>query len=212
MLMALFISIFNDVDYQALSPSSFTHDSYFTIEEGESPDYRETFGAHTAAGMQKSCVSQTFTLNGKAVIYGDNKTRQGGYWFVNGESKKHSELTETQFVFTSDSKIICPYNGTLHSSSKTSDGLSMEIDFNFNNNMYRMQIKNMERWWCCDGKVEHDGTDQLGKPVWIHTCAELKGTSLKQGVYLGRAIANTTTIDILDKSGNKVDLKTFFEQ
>lgn len=214
MILSLFISMFNNVDYQMHDAMPFEHDAYYTIAEAEAPDYRMSFGDVTTAGRQRSCVSQLFTLNGHLIQYPTSmKGIIGGYWFVNSSSMKYDELSGNSYTFETDGKIICPYDGILKTSSVTSDGRSMDILFSLGDSIhdgYVMRITNMERWWCCDSKVDYDSTDQLGRGTWVHTCSELKGATLKQGVYLGRATAGNTTITIYDDSGNKVDFKTFY--
>ena len=207
MLMAMFISMFENVDYQYQAEVPFEHDAYYTVAIPEEEiDYRDLYGKQIAAGGNYSCVPTTYSVASYTVEYTDGATHAGAKWVVANEPKCIDDISGNEFMFTTDCHIICPYAGTLLTSSNTSDGTSMEIAIAVNNKNYRLYIDGMERWWCCEGKVTYDNPDNCS---WIHTCNELKGTAFKAGNCLGRALPDQTTIKVVE-DGNVVDLKEFF--
>lgn len=207
MLMSLFISMFENVDYQFHADTPFEHNAYFTVDVREEDiDYRDLYGKQIAAGSNYSCVPSTYSAASSVVNYNDGATRVGAEWIVANSSKDYSEITGDSFLFETDAKIVCPYAGTLITSSKTSNGRSMEIAINVGGNNYRMVVEEMERWWCCDGKISYDDPEAQ---EWDHTCSELKGTTFKAGTCLGRATAGETKVTIY-QNNDVVPLSEFF--
>ena len=207
MLMAMLLSMFENVDYQYQSERPFNHDSYYTIDvPAQTVDYRDLYGKQIAAGGSYSCIPTTYNVSCYTVNYSDGVTRVGAKWVVANEHKDIAEISGTTYTFESNSPIACPYAGTLLTSSNTSTGTIMEIAISVNGKNYRMYIEDMERWWCCDSKKDYDFPDTK---TWEHTCSELKGTTFKAGTCLGRARANSTSIHVIE-NGNKVDLAEFF--
>lgn len=78
MLMSLFLSIFNNVDYQAQGDMQFVSEGYYTIDEGTAPDYRDLYGTNPVASKEVSCHPTTFKGSGKQVTYKDKNTHIHG--------------------------------------------------------------------------------------------------------------------------------------
>lgn len=207
MLMALFLSMFENVDYEYQDAVPFAHDSYYTVQVPEQTvDYRDLYGKQIAAADSVSCVPTTYSVACENVIYSDGVTRVGAKWVEARVKKDISEIKDTTFTFESDTQIACPYSGTLMSSSKTGTGTVMEVAIALGGKNYRLFLEDMERWWCCEGKADYDNPE---KETWVHTCNELKGTTFKSGTCLGRAKAGKTKLYVME-GDTKVDLNKFF--
>ena len=205
MLLALFSSITNNVDYQVQGDVPYSAGSYYTIEEGQAPDYRDIYGTPAVASREVSCKPNPFMGAREEVTYSDGAEHVNAYWLVGGESIAYDSLTDdTTFVFDSDSQIIIPYTGELLSASSTSDGTSMNVKCTVNGQDYQLQITGMDRWWCCMSRNEtHKVPNKYGKLVWSHTCSELQGTTFNQGQVLGKSIAGETKVKIFVYTSSK---------
>lgn len=210
MLMSLFLSIFNNVDYQAQGDMQFVSEGYYTIDEGTAPDYRDLYGTNPVASKEVSCHPTTFKGSGKQVTYKDENTHIHGYWVVNREGMSYDKLPDGDtYTFENEGYIIMPYTGVLRTSSATSTGRVMVLSVEVGGVSYRLDIQNMERWWCCLGKLEPDDTDILSNPTWVHTCGELLDTQIRQGYVLGNA-QEGTTITIAKSDGSAATWKEFY--
>ena len=200
MLLALFLSISNNVDYQVQGDVEYAAGTYYTIEEGQAPDYRNLYGSTAVASREVSCKPIPFKGTALPVIYDDNAQHINAYWFEGDVSKSYSELTvDENYTFEVTTQIIAPYSSVLLSSSQASDGQSMTVKCSVDGNDYQLQITGMDRWYCCMGRNENQKvTNTLGELVWKHTCSELQGTKFNQGQVLGKSIAGTTVIKVFN--------------
>lgn len=209
-LMSLFMAITNNIEFNMPGDLQYSRGSYYTIEEGKAPNYQDLFGSNPVAAKQTSCQPSTFKGSGKFVSYSDKAQHVQGVWVVNREDMRYDELPDgDSYQFESSGYIIMPYTGILKTSSKTSTGHSMVLIMDVGNTEYRMTVNNMERWWCCLGKLEPDTTDMIGQEIWVHTCDELQGTQMRQGYVLGNA-QEGTTVAISKSDGSKVTWKDFY--
>lgn len=206
LLLSLFISIGNDVNFIASEDKEYNADAYYTLEVMEPPDYRDIYGSNPVAARNLSCRAKTYKSNGKTIIYSSGNDHINAMWVEDGVSKNYDELpTEDTFQFTSDGFIIIPYDGQLLTSSENSNGHTMLVKCSVGGSYYRLDIQNMERWWCCVGRDLPTDVDASGKVIWNHTCRELRGESLPQGTVLGKAQEGTTiTVSIYDATGDSV--------
>ena len=206
MLMALFISMFENVDYQHYPAEDFKHDSYYVIEQQGEVDYRDLYGQDMVTNPLASCVPGNRAIAGCMHISDvPNTVYLSPYWFVPQTSIKHEDIPDdATYTFTADSLIVSPYNGTLDSYSVGNDGKTMLVKYTIQGESVTLYFENLERWWCCMGKIEPDG-DSEG--TWKHTCDELRGAKFEAGHLIGRAIANETTVTV---SGADSTLKEFF--
>lgn len=210
MLLSLFMAITNNIDYQAQGDMQFMHDSYYTIDEGSAPDYRDLYGTNPVASKEVSCYPTTFKGTGKDIVYSDTNKHMQGVWIVNRATMRYADLPDgSSYTFEAPGYILMPYTGVLRTSSTTSNGHTMVLSLEVDGTEYRMDIQNMERWWCCLGKLEPDSTDAIGNPVWKHTCGELLDTQVRQGYVLGNA-AEGTTVNIALSDGTPVMWKEFY--
>lgn len=205
MLLALLLSITNNVDYQVQGDVEYSAGSYYTIEEGQAPDYRSIYGSPAVASRDVSCKPIPFKGAAKTVVYSDGADHITAYWFESNSNKKYEELTvDTDYLCESSSQLIAPYACELLSSSVTSDGTSMSIKCSVDNQDYQLQIIGMDRWWCCMGRNEtHKVPNVYGELVWKHTCSELQGTRFNQGQVLGKSIEGVTKIKVFKYTSNK---------
>lgn len=209
MFLAWLMSLTNNVSYVVQGDMPFARGDYYTIEEGESPDYRDLYGQTPVNSRETVCHPTTFSGNPSYVVYNDGKKHNSAAWFANRVSMEYSKISGESYTFDDSVLIVMPYGGTLLSSSNTSDGHSMLLSCTVGENDYRIQIENMERWWCCLAKIQPDDTNALGESVWVHTCSELKGTQFPQGYVLGKAQAGTT-IQVLGSDNKPIPLQEFY--
>lgn len=220
MFLAWIVALFNSVDYATQGDMNFARGEYYTIEEAEAPDYRNLYGNTPVNSAESACSPTRFSGSGQPVRYNDNSViHEPLTWIVNRQSiiaddSTATELDEVTYTFTDTSFILAPYTGTLGASSVTSDGHDMRLDIQIGNNSYVMLISNMDRWWCCLGKVQADQTNDKGEDVWVHTCSELYGTRFTAGQVLGKAKVGTTVTFQKKESGQykNVTLREFFTQ
>ena len=198
MLLALFMSMSNNVDYQAQGDVPYAAGSYYTIEEGQAPDYRSIYGSQVVASREIACKPIPWKGACKSVNYTDGAQHVNAYWLASSDSKNYADLSDDYtYTFDKECQIIIPYTGTLLSASGTSDGTSMVVKCEVNDDSYQLHITGMDRWWCCMGRNETQKvTNSYGELVWEHTCRELQGTSFNQGQVLGRSIAGETKVKI----------------
>lgn len=192
-LLALFMSITNNVDYQPQNDVMYTANSYYTIEVDDAPDYRDMYGSVAVASREYSCKPATIPGKYKNVTYSDGETHVNACWIEAGVSMSFSEIPdESTYKFKSSRQIIIPYDGELLSSSATSDGTSMILKVKVDDDLYQLKLTGMDRWWCCMYRnEEHKVTDTLGASVWKHTCDELYGTTFSQGDIVGLSCEGT---------------------
>lgn len=206
LLLSLFLSIGNDINFIASEDKPYDADAYYTLDVMEPPNYRDIYGSNPVAARNLSCRAKTYKANGKLITYTDGAEHLNATWFEDGVTKKYDDLpNESKFTFESEGYIIIPYDGQLMTSSETSTGHSMVVKCHVAGQSYRLTIENMERWWCCVGRDLPTDTTADGQVVWKHTCRELKGESLPQGTVLGKAQDGTTiSVSIYDSTGNSV--------
>lgn len=210
MLLSLFLAVSNNIEYQAQGDMEFAYGSYYTIDEGTAPDYRNLYGTNPVASKEVSCHPTTFKGSGKFVTYSDNNQHLQGVWIENRTPMRYSALPDgSSYTFESEGYILMPFTGVLRTSSATSTGHTMVLSVEVGNTEYRIDIQNMERWWCCLGKIEPDDVDVLGNPVWTHTCGELLDTQIRQGYVLGNA-KEGTTVTIAKSDGSAATWAEFY--
>lgn len=210
LLLSLFTAITNNIDYQAQGDMPYQDDVYYTIDEGSAPDYRDLYGTNPVGSADVSCHPRTFKGSGEYLTYSDGKQHTRGVWIVNREGMNFDSLPDSSsYTFENDVYIIMPFTGVLRTSSKTSTGHTMILSISLDGQEYRIDIQNMERWWCCLGKDKPDAQDALGNSVWVHTCGELLDTQIRQGYVLGMAQAGTT-VNVALSDGTPVTWKEFY--
>ena len=206
MLIALFVSMFENVEYQHITPEDFKHDSYYVIEDAGEVDYRALYGQDMVTNPNASCVPGNRLVKGRMHISSAPATvNLSPFWLECGTTSEYTDIPESDtYTFATDCLIISPYNGVLDSYSVGNDGKTMLVKYSVQGENIVLYFENLERWWCCMSKSEPDGTEA---GTWHHTCDELRGTKFEAGQLIGRAVAGETTVTV---SGDDSTLKEFY--
>lgn len=209
MILAVFTSLFNGVNYQVSDDKPYGLDQYYTITEEEAPDYRVYYNKDFVAESNTSgCKTKNYKSNGKYVAYGNIVPTYRGYWLLDGEVAKLEDLQGQTLNFgKSGSYIICPYDATLLSKSETNDGHNMIIQIDLDGKSYILTFADMDRWYCCMSRT-NPLLDAGGNEVWAHTSMEQCGHQFKAGNVLGRATDETS---VTITSPNSSELVTFYD-
>lgn len=227
-LIALFISLitslFQNVDYvqQDRGLNEFAHGSYYVIEEGAEPDYRQIYGGDTHLSSKDTCrQSHNNVASTRRVVQdGTNKVdaAYNGYWFVASEDVDLSDLlTSASPVKISDiakapegAYIINPYPAVCTSDPSFGATSTMKLTIDHHGVTYTIDISGMTRWFCCLNKVKPDATDENGNDVYVHTFNTWDDRNFMAGMILGEANADTTIT--IRKGDDEISLYDFFKE
>lgn len=211
MLISLFFSISNNVDYQANSNEAFIPDSYFVLEGNEAPDYRymyQNFDMTTSSGI---CLASSASRQSAELVH---LTENGAYkhWVSYNDTGPidnayFADLVDTNsYYFTEPTDIVAPQACIVKTKSTDGGGHSMLLETT--DGRYTLYFTGMERWFCCRSRSVPDGVDPKNY-TWVHTC-NVYGKTIPQGYLIGRAVEGTS-FTIQDSSGRTVSLEEFYK-
>lgn len=231
LLISLFTALGNNVAY--VQPDhdleQFTHNSYYIVEEGDAPNFRDIYSNSHSISIANTCSQSTQRVSANAkriTITGQpNLISSGrGYYIIDdGSDHTIADLpTSTTYTVTEDvdaicDYIVCPFPAELISKPACSPTgvLSVELTVGIkgtNEEKYTMNISNLVRWNCCLNKPSPDAIEDVNGtdiPIYVHTYSEWPTTEAVAGCILGEVKAGTT-IEIYDPSGNRVSLQELY--
>ena len=203
LLTTLFVSIFNNVGFTTMADRPYTGEGYYKVDEGEPPDYRDIYNYNPSMSGKSNCRTTNWSSGGIDVDYSDDEKNSQlaiGKYVEANTTDKVDNLDVKTITLKKHSYIIAPYDCTLLTSSNTSDGHTMELECTLGNNKYKIILKNMERWYCCnlrDMDVDASVSGNMLKYPWVHNSEEQQGKSFRRGNVLGVAIPNVTTATVV---------------
>lgn len=202
LLTALFVSIFNNVEFTTTADRVYTADNYYKVDEADPPDYRDIYNFSPTASGKDNCKTANWSSNGREIKYDATTPADTtkGMWFENRVDKSISdaELSGHTYTFTNSGYIIAPYDCTLQSSSKTNSGHDMVVVVELDGVKYRLTFSKMERWYCCMRKsADMDANANILDYLWVHNSDEQQGKTFDRGCVLGSSISGETTVTIV---------------